>query len=118
MERRLHPRVTVQFEAKVSKINNLEHSACGHVSDISNAGISVAIPMRLAAGELVQVEIADSVLTGHVVYSKQESSLFRIGIEIEQIRLGTTELANFLQRTLNETMPETPGLERPEPVIC
>ena len=117
MERRLHERVTVRFEAKVTELNNLKLSACGMVSDISEAGICVAIPLQLAPGDLVQLEMADSVLRGHVVYSRSESSLFRTGIEVERVRLGATEISQLLQRTLSEAMPGAPGLDRSETYI-
>lgn len=117
MDRRLHERVTVQFEAKITRLNHLEHSAFGNVSDISSRGISAALPMQLAPGDLVQVEMADCLLSGHVVYSNPEGSLFRTGIEVDQIRLGSTDLSHLLQRTLSQAMPGTPGLEHSETYI-
>lgn len=117
MERRLHPRVTVQFEAKVTRLNNLEQSACGNVSDISNSGISVSLHLQFTPGDPVKVEMADSVLAGTVVYSRLEGTLFRTGVAVEKVLLGKTDLSNLLQRTLNEAMPETPGLDQVEAFI-
>lgn len=92
-------------------MNSGEPSAFGTVSDISKAGLSVMIPTPMAPGDLVELEMADSVLAGHVIYSTPDTTLFRTGIEIDRIRLGSSDLSNLLQRTLNEAMPGTPGLD-------
>jgi hypothetical protein len=70
--------------------------------------------MPLTPGDPVRVEMADSVLSGHVVYSNPEASMFRTGIEVREVQLGTTDLSHLLHRTLNEVMPDAVGLERIE----
>ena len=108
---RPHDYFRVQFEARVTKLGNGGRPGCGRVSEISQSGISVDLPFQHAAGDPVEVEMADSVLFGHVVYSNPESSLFRTKIEVKWVRLGGTALSHLLQRTLMETMPGNPGLE-------
>ncbi len=86
------------------------------VTDISNSGISVDLPFQTVAGDLVELEMADSTLYGqvvysNVVYSNKESSLFRTGIEASRVLLGGTELSSILQRVLMDAVPEMPGLE-------
>jgi hypothetical protein len=44
------------------------------------SGISAALPFQLEAGEMVEIEIADSMLYGHVIYSRPDDALFRAGI--------------------------------------
>lgn len=121
MERRADERHQVQFEARVTMVGDRERSAVGHVSDISNSGISVGLPFQLETGDVVQIEIADSMLSGHVIYSiysRPDDSLFRTGIEVSQVLLGATGLSRLLQRVLMETMPEIPGLEPAEADCC
>ena len=114
MDRRLHQRNRVHFEARVSNLTTQEQSCLGRVSDISKAGISVILPLQLAAGDLVHLEMADSILAGRVVYSNPENALFRIGIEVDRIHLGDSDLSDLLQRTLLDAMPGMPGLEPSE----
>jgi len=113
MDRRLHERVEVQFEAKVTTLKNRE-TAYATVSDISQAGISVALPMQLTPGDKVQIEMADCHLSGNVIYSNPEAPLFRTGIAVARVELGGSDLSQLLQRTLAEVMPETPGVEYQE----
>jgi len=111
MERRADERFKVQFETRVTVLGDQRHSALGRVTDISNSGISVDLPFQLEAGDLVELEMADSTLYGQVVYSHKESSLFRTGIEASRVLLGGTELSSILQRVLMDALPEMPGLE-------
>jgi hypothetical protein len=111
MERRSTERFQVQFEARVTAVFDRERSALARVLDISNSGVSVGLPLQLAPGEMVEIEIADSTLYGHVIYSQPDDSLFRTGIEAIRVVLGPTDLSNLLQRILMEATPGIPGLE-------
>jgi hypothetical protein len=81
---------------------------------MSKSGISVILPLPFAPADAVQLEMADSILLGRVVYSNPEGSQFRIGIEVDRVELGDSDLSNALQETLRETMPNTPGVEHSE----
>lgn len=117
MERRADERYPVQFEAKVTALGDQRRSAFGRVSDISNSGIRVDLPFPLAAGDLVELEMADSTVYGRVVYSIPENSLFRTGVEASRVVLGATDLSILLQQVLQETMPQMPGVETAEPTL-
>ena len=118
MERRLHQRNQVHFEAKVTSLTTRAQSSMGRVSDLSKSGISVVLPLQLLPGESVKLEMADSVMFGRVIYSNPESLLFRVGIEVERVELGVSSLADLLQRTLMGAMPGLPGLEPSETHLC
>jgi hypothetical protein len=118
MERRAHERYEVQFETRVTVLGNDQgHSAFGHISDISATGLSVNLPFQLAAGDMVELELADSTLYGQVVYSNPDYSSFRTGIEASRVMLGSTNLASILQRILMEQMPSIQGLQTAEPTF-
>jgi hypothetical protein len=110
MERRSAERYNVQFETRVTVLGDQRHSALGYVADISNSGISVDLPFKLAAGDMVELEMADSTVYGQVVYSTADNSAFRTGIEARRVLLGSTDLSGILQRVLMETLPSMPGL--------
>jgi hypothetical protein len=111
MERRFHDRRPADFEVQLTAVKNREQSGSGQVSDISKSGICVVSAIEFAPGDLVQLDVANSVLFGHVMYCKPEKAVFRAGIEIVQVLLGGTDLSRLLQTTLREAMPGTPGLE-------
>jgi hypothetical protein len=110
-DRRQHQRFQVQFEAKVTRQGQRE-SSTGRVLDISQSGLSVDLPVQLTPGDALELEMADSVISGRVVHSTPgESSAFRTGVEVVRVTLGATDLSYLLQRTLLEVLPATPGLE-------
>jgi PilZ domain len=117
MDRRLRPRTRMQFEAKVTNQNKREQSALGRVYDMSDSGISVILPLRLDSEDIVELEMADSLLVGRVVYCNPEDGVYRLGIEIQRAQLGDSGLANLLHRTLMEAMPSVPGVEQGETYI-
>ena len=81
---------------------------------MSKSGINLVLPLQFTPADLVQLEVADSVLLGRVVYSNPEGSHFHIGIEVHKVKLGDSDVSNLLQETLRETMPSTPGVEHSE----
>jgi hypothetical protein len=113
MERRLHPRAHVEYETKVTNLRTRE-SGLGQTCDISESGISVMQPLQVVAGDPVQLEMADSILTGKAAYSKPEGTVYRLGIEVQRVQLGNSNLSSLLQRTLVKTMPSLPGVEYAE----
>jgi hypothetical protein len=110
MERRTEERYSVQFEARVTAVGDQSHSAISRVADISNSGLSIGLPFQLAAGDMVEIEIADSTLYGNVIYSQPDSFLFRTGIEASRVVLGATGLSSILQKILVENLPHLQGL--------
>jgi hypothetical protein len=108
MERRREERFQVRFETKVTARGQ---SVLGRVSNISESGISVDLPFQLSPGDSLELEMADSTVYGHVVYSEREGEYFRTGIDASRVSLGETSLSSLLQRVLMETLPMTPGLE-------
>src|SRR5580698_2033586 len=104
MERRLHQRYQVQYEARVTKRGQREASHA-RVLDISQTGMSLEMPIQLEQGDAVQLEMADSVVTARVAHSTPDGSAFRTGIEVIRVTLGATDLSYLLQRTLLEVMP-------------
>jgi PilZ domain len=110
MERRAHERYKVEFEVRLTVVDEQAHSALCHLSDISDSGISVVLPFQLTVGDLVELELADSTLYGHVVYSHPDNSSFRTGIEASRVLLGGSGLSRILEQVLTEALPSIPGL--------
>jgi hypothetical protein len=113
MERRTEERFEVNFETKVIAAGR---SALGRVSNISESGISLDLPFQLSAGDPVQLEMADSTVYGHVIYSRPENSSFHTGIHANRVALGGTRRSSTLHRVLMETSPLIPGLEPPSEI--
>lgn len=114
MDRRIHERYPTSLTAKVTALQRQELSCSGEVCDISKSGVCVKTSLELSRGDLIRLEMAESVLYGHVAYSTPDETLFRTGIEVYQVVLGGTDLSDILQTILRQEMPGTPGVEPAE----
>ena len=133
MGKRYSYRQAFAFQVRVTAMANPGLAVSGETLDISESGIGVCLPVQLTAGSLVQLEIADSVLHGFVVHSREwapmsepsfarnkswigesdssaatEPSLgrfFRTGIEVVEVLIGTSGLSQLLKANFEERMP-------------
>jgi hypothetical protein len=112
MDKRRHQRSSAEFDVKVTALSHRGCFGSGTVRNFSRSGVSIDLPFELAIGDSVRLDLADSSLFGHIVYTHPEGPLFRTGIEIMQVLLGGTDMAHLLQSVLNETMPGIPGAQR------
>ena len=105
MERGIQERHLARFQVRVTDLASPELSASGQGIDISESGIGVYLPLKFTAGSAVELKINDSALFGVVTHSIPERSFFRTGIEVWQVLIGRSELAELLKETLHEAMP-------------
>lgn len=132
MEKRHSYRQPVAFQVRVTVLANPGLTVSGETLDISESGIGVCLPLQLAPGSLVQLEIADSTLCGFVAHSLEWSPMseasfarnkswvgaesnetaqhsvgrsFRTGIEVVEALIGTSGLSQLLKENFEERMP-------------
>jgi hypothetical protein len=73
--------------------------------DISESGVCVVAPLPLSAGDIVRLDVQDSVLFGMVTYAESEEAGWRTGIEVQRVLLGGSDLSKLLQNALHEALP-------------
>jgi hypothetical protein len=100
MDRRHEERHPAHFHAIVTRVSHRETPMRGWVDNISKAGICALLPRQLAPGDLLQLEMADSLLFGHVIFCNPQSGEFRTGIEVERVLFGETDLSKILDDLL------------------
>ncbi len=105
MDRRIHERRLAHFAVRLTDLASPEVSASGEGIDISESGIGVYLPLKFTPGSVVELNINDSALFGIVSYSTPERSFFRTGVEVWQVLIGHSDLAEHLKLTLQEKMP-------------
>jgi len=128
-DRRLYERRPVGFHAQVTAHAKPDLSISVEVRDISKSGISAFMPLQLETGTILQLQIADSTITGVVVHSQEwppmsrstfarekiwsdwnpeaevlQASSYLTGIEVVEISIGTTDLSQLLKATFDEPL--------------
>jgi len=106
MDRRIHERHLAHFQVRLTDLASPEVSASGQGIDISESGIGVYLPLKFSPGSVVELSINDSALFGVVTHSVPERSFFRTGVEVWQVLIGRSEIAELIKATLQEAMPD------------
>jgi hypothetical protein len=105
MDRRIHERCLAHFQVRLTDLASPQVSASGEGIDVSESGIGVYLPLKFTPGSAVELHINDSVLYGVVTHSVPERSFFRTGVEVWQVLIGRSELAELFKAALQEAMP-------------
>ena len=105
MDRRVHGRYLAHFQVRVTNLATPEVTASGEGIEVSESGVSVCLPLRFIPGTAVELNINECELFGVVTHCMPARSCFRIGIEVWQVLLGSSDLAALLKATLHEVMP-------------
>jgi hypothetical protein len=105
VERRNDPRYPADLAVWVTDLLKPGRSAPGTIRDISSNGVSIIGTLPLGAGDLVRLDVADSVLFGIVTYGNADASSWRIGVEVQRVLHGGSDLSQLLQRVLQEELP-------------
>lgn len=109
MDRRVEERFLANAEVIIIDLATRD-CAEGNLADLSKGGVCVLSPRAFSVEAVVRLEFADSVVYGCVTHCSGDEPWFRIGIELLQVLLGTTDIANVLNALLLEVLPSTPGL--------
>jgi hypothetical protein len=108
VERRLHPRYPTSLEATVVELAKGGTSTAAIVTDISASGVRVALDHPLAPGDVIRLDIVDSLFWGHVVHANADGPGFTVGVEIERVLLGGSDLSRLLRGLLEQSSPGVP----------
>jgi hypothetical protein len=111
VDRRNYERFPADFQVRVTAIDSPDLSASGQAFDLSQSGISVYLPLQLASGTAVRLNIEDTVLFGFVAHVEPERSFFRTGIEVLQVLVGESDPSQQLKAKLEKAMPAVQLLE-------
>jgi len=111
---RFDTRYPADLEVWVTDMQHEGHSACGTVRDISASGVCVSMPLALAPGDIVRLDVTDTVLFGFVTYSRPDESAqagqlpkpWRTGVEVQRVLVGGSDLSALLRQVLTEQMPQ------------
>jgi hypothetical protein len=107
---RFEPRHLTDLDVHITRLTHPAWSGLGQIADISNSGVRIKAPFELAAGDVVQLEVADSNLYGFVVHASLEGTAFRAGIEIQRVLMGGSDLSRVLHLALRRVLPGVPGV--------
>jgi hypothetical protein len=89
----------------------------GFIVNISKSGLCVIVPLHMDLGQVVKMEIGDSVLCGEVLYCQPAGDSFRAGIKLQPPLTEATGVWELLQAMLVDPCVE-PAVQEPERPKC
>jgi len=108
MDRRFEDRYPSDSIVQITTLPAPSTTHAGKLINISNSGVAISAPVELTEGTALQIEATDSFMFGFVVHCSREGDEFRMGIEVQRVLLGGSDLSRLLQSALLDAMPETP----------
>jgi hypothetical protein len=102
MEQRRAPRFSIDQAVAVTVLGPREQRHAGKVKNASARGLALEMPAPVPPGTALKIEFDDSVVLGEAVYCRRDPESHLIGVELDQILCGLTELGRKLQEFATE----------------
>ena len=102
MERRYDDRFNSGLPVQVTGLDNTADPVSGILLDISVSGISTLLPVPMPTGSVVKLELAGTVLYGHIIYVTPQDLAFRTGVAVERVLVQSSDLSHILESVLDD----------------
>jgi hypothetical protein len=102
MNQRREPRFVAEQPVVVTVLGNPETHHTAKIKNASGRGLAIEIADPIAIGAALKIEIEDSIILGETVYCKGAPGSHLVGVELDQMLCGLTELGKRLQEFAEE----------------
>jgi len=96
MDKRREPRFRADQPVAVTVLGEPEIRVEGRVVDASGRGLGLVIPISLPPGAAIRIEMDDCMVLGEAIYCRSDGDGHFIGVELDQVLVGLTELSRNL----------------------
>jgi hypothetical protein len=86
----------------VTVLTEPRRSVSGRVRNASGRGLGVITAARVEPGAALRIEIDDGMVLGEAIYCRKEGDGHFIGVELDQMLVGLTELGRHLSALVGE----------------
>jgi PilZ domain len=106
MDQRREPRFQSDQPVVVQILTDPPTRMEARVKNASGRGLGLVTPAPIPAGSAVRLEMEDTVVLGEAIYCRDDQGLHYVGVELDQVLVGLTELGKRLAALMQ------PGTER------
>ncbi len=106
MEHRMHERLPADIEARVINLSKPAQAGTCWMLDASKSGIALLTRLPIEEGDMLHIEVSGGDMYGHVVYAQVDDGLYRIGVDVEQVLVGESDLCRLVERLSREAPAE------------
>jgi hypothetical protein len=96
MDQRREPRFESDQAVVVTILSEQPTRVAARVRNASGRGMGLVLPDRVESGAAIRIEIEDAVVLGEAIYCRKDGEGYFIGVELDQVLVGLTELGRRL----------------------
>ena len=108
MDQRREPRFEVDQPVAVTVLCEPQTRIAARVKNASGRGLGLVTAAPLPPGAALRIEIQDAIVLGEAIYCREDPEGHFIGVELDQVLVGLTELARNLAAFAPEFAVESP----------
>ncbi len=97
MDQRREPRFEADQAVTVTVLGECESQRSARVRNASGRGLALEMAVPVTPGTALKIHFEDSVVLGEAVYCRGGDNLYLLGVELDQVLCGLTELGRKLQ---------------------
>lgn len=109
MEKRREPRFQADQPVTVTVLTESRQDVPARVRNVSGRGLGVVASARVEPGAGLLIELEDTKVLAEAIYCRPDPEGFFIGIEMDQMLVGLTELGRHLAAFTSEVAVERRG---------
>jgi hypothetical protein len=92
----------------VTVLGEGESRHTGIITNASSRGLALSVPAAIAPGTALKIEWDDAMVLGEAVFCRAASDDFLVGVELDQMLCGLTQLSRRL-REFHDAAPQQPS---------
>ena len=104
MEQRREPRFQADQPVTVRVLRTPEQQQVARVVNASGRGLALEISVPVAPGTALQIEMEDALIFAEAVYCRNGKPPYLIGVELDQVLCGLSELSRKLQEFADQDL--------------
>jgi hypothetical protein len=104
MERRGDTRLAAGnvIPVQITGLGDLQLQAAGCILDVSPNGLRIGTPKSIPVGSFLRILFDDAAILSEVRYCQKQKDGYAIGVYVEEILIGTSELARLVSSLLSD----------------
>jgi hypothetical protein len=108
MDHRREPRFHADQPVRVTLLTDPPTRLDARVRNASGRGLGLMTPAQVAPGSAIRIEIDDDVVLGEAIYCRAEGEGYFIGVELDQVLVGLSQLGRNLAGFAREFQADSP----------
>ncbi len=112
MDQRRESRFEVDQSVEITILTEPRTRLSARVRNASGRGLGLTVSRPVPAGVAVRIELGDAIVLGEAIYCRGEQDQFYLGIELDQVLVGLTELGRKLTAWEGEGRSESLNVPR------